>query len=294
MQLKSFYIGIALSMFISQSIIAQNTDNKNTKPQKERQVEEAPRLNEPILAPPKKEPNDSPEIFEFVEQMPEYPSGEDAMYDYIYNHLIVPEEMQVNNISGKTVVGFYIDNKGNLQNLHIQRSLSPEWDKVVMKAFEGMPKWKTGRQNGKEVNVAYSVPVNCTVENELFLSIVEPAPIDPEPTTKVVSGKDEVYDFVEQEAEFPGGEDALMKYLGKNIKYPKSARENNIKGRVMVEFIVQKDGRISDTKIMRGIGFGCDEEVMRVVKSMPTWQPARMNGKAVSSVYKLPVMFEMK
>lgn len=225
--------------------------------------------------------------------MPEYPGGEEAMYAYIYDHLKVPVEMQVNNISGKTIVGFYIDYEGNLKNLFVQRSLSSEWNKLVLKAFEGMPKWKPGKQNGKAVNVAFSVSVNCTLNNEPS-SITIDTDFSAEPTTKVDSGEDEIFDFVEQMAEFPGGEDALMKYLGQNIKYPKAAREHDIKGRVFVEFIVQKDGSIYGIKILRGIGYGCDEEVVRVVKAMPKWIPAKMNGKPVAMRYKLPVMFAMK
>lgn len=292
MHLKSLYIGIALSILITQSTLAQNTDKKNAKPKKELQVEEAPSITEP--EPPKYGPRSGPEIFEFVEQMPEYPGGEEAMYAYIYDHLNVPVEMQVNNISGKTVVGFYIDTKGDLQNMFIQKSLSAEWDKLVLKAFEGMPKWKPGKQNGRAVNVAFSVSVNCNNGNESIVDIAEPTQAASEPTTKVDSGEDEIYDFVEQMAEFPGGEDALMKYLGKNIKYPKAARENDIKGKVFVEFIVHTDGSIYGIKILRGIGYGCDEEVIRVVKAMPKWMPAKMNGKPVPMRYKLPVMFAMK
>ncbi|MBK7761794.1 MAG: TonB family protein [Bacteroidetes bacterium] len=294
MQIKLLSIGIMLSMLATQTVIAQNADEKNTKPKKQPQKVDAPRYNDPGIPPPKEGPKSSPEIFEFVEQMPEYPSGEEAMYAYIYDHLKVPVEMQVNTISGRTIVGFYIDTDGDMKNLHIQRSLSNEWDNLVLKAFEGMARWKPGKQNGRAVNVAYSVSVNCNLGNVSSEDVNEPASIDTEPTTKVASGEEEVYDFVEQMAEFPGGENALMKFLSQNIKYPNAARENNIKGRVFVEFIVHTDGSIYGIKVLRGIGFGCDEEVIRVVKSMPKWMPAKMNGKPVAMRYKLPVMFAMK
>jgi TonB family C-terminal domain len=103
-----------------------------------------------------------------------------------------------------------------------------------------------------------------------------------------------IFTVVEQEASFPGGYDKLMEYLSKNIKYPQQARETGTKGRVMLTFVVEKDGSITDIKVLRDIGSGCGEEAIRVVKTMPKWAPAKQRGKAVRQQFNLPVVFNLQ
>lgn len=93
---------------------------------------------------------------------------------------------------------------------------------------------------------------------------------------------------------FPGGETKLFEFISKNIKYPQLARETGTQGRVYISFIVEPDGSISHVELLRGIGAGCDEEAMRVVKAMPKWSPGRQCGKAVRVVYNLPVNFKLQ
>ena len=102
-----------------------------------------------------------------------------------------------------------------------------------------------------------------------------------------------IFTVVEEMPSFPGGEAKLFEYLSK-IKYPAIARENGISGRVYVTFVVDKDGKIKDAKLLRGIGGGCDEEALRVVKSMPDWKPGRQNGRNVTVQYNLSVNFNLK
>jgi protein TonB len=101
--------------------------------------------------------------------------------------------------------------------------------------------------------------------------------------------------FIEAEImpSFMGNDDALYAYVYKNILYPKLAKENNIEGRVIVRFVVEKDGSISNTNILRKLGFGCDEEVIRLIKSMPKWFPGKQNGKPVRVYYTLPIVFKL-
>ena len=104
----------------------------------------------------------------------------------------------------------------------------------------------------------------------------------------------EVFQVVEQMPEFPGGMDKLMEYLSKNIKYPSIAQENNIQGRVIVEFVVNKDGSIVEPKVMRSVDTSLDNEAMRVIKSMPKWNPGKQRGKAVRVRYTVPVLFRLQ
>ena len=100
--------------------------------------------------------------------------------------------------------------------------------------------------------------------------------------------------IVEQMPDFPGGTEELMRFLGKNIQYPQMARETGIQGTVIVQFVVNKDGKISTVKVLRGIGGGCDEEAVRVVKSMPVWKPGKQNGVSVPVYFQLPIKFTLK
>jgi protein TonB len=115
---------------------------------------------------------------------------------------------------------------------------------------------------------------------------------DEEPVADPDAGK--IFTFVEEQAEFPGGEEARITFLQKNIKYPALARENGIEGRVYVTFVVGPDGSIRDVKVLRGIGGGCDEEATRVVKMMPPFKPAKQNGRPVNVQFNMPIVFSLK
>ena len=102
-----------------------------------------------------------------------------------------------------------------------------------------------------------------------------------------------VYDVVEVMPQFPGGQTAMLKYIMENIKYPKQIMEEGIQGRVTVSFIVEKDGRVSNVRLLRSVQPALDKEAIRVVKSMPKWTPGKHNGKPVRVRFNLPVMFKL-
>ena len=102
-----------------------------------------------------------------------------------------------------------------------------------------------------------------------------------------------VYDVVEVMPQFPGGQTAMLKYIMENIKYPKQIMEEGIQGRVTVSFIVEKDGRVSNVRLLRSVQPSLDKEAIRVVKSMPKWTPGKQNGKPVRVRFNLPVMFKL-
>ena len=119
--------------------------------------------------------------------------------------------------------------------------------------------------------------------------------VDPEPKAEVkqeVATK--VFDVVEQMPSFPGGNGALMKYLSRNIKYPTIAEENGVQGKVIVQFVVGRDGSISGAKVVKSVDPSLDKEAIRVVKSMPKWIPGKQNGQSVNVKYTLPVTFQLR
>jgi len=111
--------------------------------------------------------------------------------------------------------------------------------------------------------------------------------VEPEPE------EEEVFMVVEDAPEFPGGINALLEYLKKNIKYPAICRDNNIQGRVIVSFVVNKDGKIVDPEVVKGVNPSLDKEALRVISTMPNWKPGYQRGKAVRVKYSVPVNFRL-
>lgn len=106
--------------------------------------------------------------------------------------------------------------------------------------------------------------------------------------------ENKIFTVVEQMPMYPGGDAALMQFLSSNIKYPTVAAENGVQGRVVVGFVVEKDGSITDVNVMRSVDPSLDREAMRVVKNMPRWTPGKQNGSAVRVKYQVPVMFRLQ
>ena len=115
-----------------------------------------------------------------------------------------------------------------------------------------------------------------------------------EPEPEVKHKEEEIFVAVEQQAEFPGGQAALMKWLSQNVRYPETAQQNDVQGRVIVKFVVEKDGSIGTATILKGVDKDLDREALRVVKKMPKWQPGKNNGVAVRSYFNLPVVFKLQ
>ena len=136
---------------------------------------------------------------------------------------------------------------------------------------------------------AFTVEGNDETAGEVLKvkeTIAEPEPPKVEET--------KVFDVVEEMPSFPGGQSALLEYLNKNIKYPVVAEENGIQGRVTVTFVVERDGSITDVKVVKSVDPSLDKEAARVVKSMPHWIPGKQNGSAVRVKYTVPVTFRLQ
>ncbi len=101
----------------------------------------------------------------------------------------------------------------------------------------------------------------------------------------------DVYNMVDQSAKFQDGYNSIIKFVQENIKFPAEAQENNVHGRLMVSVIVEKDGSLSDIKIKKGLGYGLDEEIVRIIKMMPKWQPAQHKGKTVRQSQTIVIPF---
>ena len=121
-------------------------------------------------------------------------------------------------------------------------------------------------------------------KEEIIVEEKKPEPVD----------DDKVFEVVEQKPQFPGGEAALLKWVSEHIRYPAMAQENNIQGRVIVQFVVTKTGDVGEVKVVRGKDPDLDKEAMRVVKSLPKFVPGKMNGHSVNVWYTLPITFKLQ
>lgn len=179
------------------------------------------------------------------------------------------------------------------------RTVVEEVEEVVLQTQENQPEPEP--PEAPEITTEFEVvDDNKEIENELHVDmndnantqVVEFTPV--ETTEEVVEKEEEIFVFVEEQPSFPGGDEELYKFLAENIQYPALARENNVEGKVFVQFVVEKNGSITQVKLVKDIGSGCGQEAMRVVKSMPKWKPGKQRGTAVRSQFTLPIRFKLR
>lgn len=160
--------------------------------------------------------------------------------------------------------------------------------------FAGLLLLQSATLQATQISLIQNEPevVNLTVVGQLPEAAPQPPPTPPPPPpVKQEVSDDVIFTVVEEQPRFPGGEDARVQYMVENLRYPAEARAAGIQGTVFVTFIVEADGSIADVRILRGIGGGCDEEAIRVVKNMPTWTPGRQRGQNVRVQYNMPIRF---
>ena len=129
----------------------------------------------------------------------------------------------------------------------------------------------------------------------MLLSVCSLITISSEAQARKGKGRgNEIFTVVEHSASFPGGEKAFDNYLLKALRYPQTARDLKVQGKVFLTFVLEKNGSLSDVKVVKGIGNGCDEEAVRVIKASPKWIPARQRGHIVRQQYNVPIRFAIR
>ena len=219
-------------------------------------------------------PDNDTTIYTIVDEMPQFPGGDSAMVAYITHNVHYPQTEKEKGIQGKVFVGFVVEKDGGISNVEVKRGIGAECDAEAIRAVKEMPRWEPGKQSGVLVRTAMVLPIS--------FKIVAP-PID---TT--------IYDTVEKMPSFPGGDIMMYDFLARNVLYPQRAREDGYSGTVYVRFVVEPDGSITNIEVAKGVGGGCSEEAVRVVKMMPNWIPGEAFGKKVRVTYTLPINFRLQ
>lgn len=152
----------------------------------------------------------------------------------------------------------------------------------------------------KKKMLEYEAEVKPYIESHLFFDLKKKAvtlqkevKIIPEPVNPASDTLGDIFTVVEEQPVYPGNDEARIRFLQENIRYPETAVKNGIQGRVFVSFVVEKDGSLSNIRVLRGIGGGCDEEAIRVVSLMPKWTPGRQRGEPVRVRFNVPIKFSL-
>ena len=249
-----------------------------------------------------------------------------AFLEFMYDNIKYPTEARENNVQGGLQVEFVIDEKGKVQDAQIIVGLGSGCDKEVLRVFKLMnaepQMWIAGEEEGKPVAVRISRFIffknpgsgaeMSSLKNQLMpapKSIFYPNGKEGRTVTSSEEEK-EIFTIVEEMPVFAGCETletetekkecterSLLKYMYEQVKYPELARIDDVQGLVVVQFVVQGDGTVSGLNIIKGIGGGCDMEVIRVVNTFNEsdikWQPGKQKGEAVPVRYSLPVRFKL-
>ena len=227
------------------------------------------------------------EVFQVVEEMPEFPGGMAECMKWLGQNIKYPAEAIEKGIQGRVIVQMIVERDGTITNANVVRGVDPLLDKEALRVVNLSPKWKPGMQRGQAVRVKYTLPVMFRLGE---------ASDNKEADTQQEAKIDEngIHQVCEEMPEFPGGMQECMKWLGKNIKYPTTAQEKGIQGRVIMQFVVERDGSITEPKVVRGVDPDLDKEALRVISIMPNWKPGMQKGKAVRVKYTLPVAYRLQ
>ena len=234
------------------------------------------------------------EVFQVVEEQPMFPGGMQELMKYLQKEMKYPKEAQDKGIQGRVIVQFVVNKDGSICEANVVKSVDPLLDAEALRVVNAMPHWTPGKQRGEPVRVRFTIPVAFHLAEATAPKASELKQAATAKTTGSTVDGEEVFLVVENLPEYPGGMQELMKYLQKEMKYPKEAQDKGIQGRVIVQFIVKKDGSIIEPEVVKPVDPLLDAEAVRVVNAMPKWNPGKQRGQAVNVRFTLPVMFRLQ
>jgi len=232
-----------------------------------------------------------PFYFEDVDEMPTFPYGPEAIYKFIGEHIKYPALARKQGISGLVKVGFVVSKDGEIKNAEVMHPIGGGCDEEALRVINSMPKWKPGIKDGKAVSVIMVLPIKFELEAKAGENSATGADSSSKEETAADSG---VFQYVEEMPVFPNGQEEMYKFIYERLKYPAEARQKEISGQVIIQFVVSEEGEIRNAKVLRGIGGGCNEEALRVVNAMPKWTPGKRDGKDVAVSFTLPIKFVLE
>jgi TonB family protein len=243
-------------------------------------------------------------VYDVIEKMPQFPGGDQELLKYISQNVRYPADAHDKNIQGKVLIRFIVTETGKVQNPQILKSLEPSTDAEAIRVIKSLPDFIPGEQNGKKVAVWYALPITFKLTD------------DGKPTN-ALAGK------VDKMPQFPGGDQELLKYIGRNLRYPAEAQKTGTQGKLVVRFFVSETGKVQNPMVLKIItdtdkklgevvvvGFGTktdeknpkiqanmellEKEAVRLAGTIPDFIPAEKDGKKVAVYYTLPITFRLE
>ena len=279
------------------------TENENTTPV-------VAETTEPIMAetitptevkPEVSLPANNDSIYNIVEENAQFPGGDMAMYKWIGYHLKYPEECRAKSIQGRVIVQFVVNKDGSISDIKVLKSPHSLLSKEAIRVVKARPCWKPAKVKGEVVRSSIRLPINFKLAGTQKTDTItgQEKGLKPEmivmakPTGKPIEEDNGIFDHPETNAEFPGGAEAMYKWIADNLKYPEECKAKGIQGRVHLTFVIEKDGSVTNVKALRSPDDRLSQEAIRVVSAMPKWKPATQMDKPVHCNFRLPIMFRL-
>jgi TonB family protein len=221
------------------------------------------------------------DTFIVVEQMPDYPGGGTALLEFIRNNLRYPEAARAEKAEGRVIVRFVVNTKGKVEDAVVIKGVHPLLDAEALRVVGLLSGWLPGAQEGKPVNVWYMAPVAFSLTAEAT-GTSSPEPQGGAPFVQP-----------EQMPQFPGGQQAMLMTIAERMQYPEEAKKQKIQGKVIIRFVVNKEGRVTDAVVLKGVDPLLDVEALRVVNALPDFKPGMQGGKPVDSYLMVPITFTL-
>lgn len=228
-----------------------------------------------------------------VDKMPRFPGGDEALLAFLAREVKYPAEARKKQLSGRVICSFIVGKDGKVYEAGILRGVHPLLDAEALRVIQSMPAWIPGQKQGEKVAVQYTVPINFSLEAPRS----EAGKPMPELEKELFAGEDPsrpVYRVAEEMPRYPGGDQALLDFIARHVKYPEDAMKADRQGRVICAFIVEADGSMSNIQVMRGIHPSLDKEAMRVLSTFPRWTPGKVKGKPVRVAFTVPITFRLQ
>ncbi len=250
------------------------------------------------------------------DEPPEYSGGHNALSDFLKSNQKIPDKIIEAKTAGKVTVRFEINTDGSIENARVAQTLKMggKWskeklgygcDEEAIRLVDKMPKWKPAIYKGKPVKTTQSLVFffgsqemlkkwNEFYKDEDNWSEHKITKIEENGNWTSFHVSSDTKNVTEIDVQYPGGYPKMIEFLGKNLKYPEEARKKGVEGTVIVAFKIGSDGKVSDAKVVQSIGYGCDEEAVRVIQNMPNWEIKNKVSDDFKCEMKIPIKFKLQ
>jgi protein TonB len=241
---------------------------------------------------------DASQVYDSV-AMPAVPIGGTEKYaQFLADHQKYPASAMQQGIQGTVPVSFIVEKTGTINQVKVDKPVAPALDAEALRLIKSGPKWTPAQHKGKVVRQRVVVPVSFVMSPGEEVVTVGPkgTPAAPANAADIAASANPDRPPVvapDKPTRPVGGTEAFFDWIEKNQKYPDLARRRKIQGKVMVEFMVQADGSLTDARVIRKMGSGLDEEALRLIRMAPKWEPATYKGKPLKQKMVLPVLFQL-